>query len=78
LKWTIDIHNKVNKVTNKPQWTEKEVLAYYEKLGGRSRSPIWTKNDMDEVDSRSFVRGFLTGAAVLSVCAGVLYTVKKV
>ena len=78
LKWTIDIHNKVNKLTNKPQWTKEEVLLYYEKLGGRARSPIWTKTDMDEIDTRSFIRGFLTGTLVLSVCAGVVYTVKKI
>jgi hypothetical protein len=77
LKWTIDIHNKVNVVTNKPQWTEQEVMHYYEKLGQRTRSPIWTKQDMDEVDNRSFIRGFLSGALVLSVCSGVLYVVKK-
>ena len=77
LKWTIDIHNKVNVVTNKPQWTEQEVMKYYEKLGQRTRSPIWTKQDMDEVDNRSFIRGFLSGALVLSVCSGVLYVVKK-
>ena len=32
LKWTIDIHNKVNKLLNKPQWTEAEVIKYYEKI----------------------------------------------
>ena len=78
LKWTIDIHNKVNKLLNKSQWTEAEVIKYYEKLGGRNRSPIWTKHDLDEVDYRSFIRGFLTGGFVLSVCGGILYYVKKV
>jgi hypothetical protein len=78
LKWTIAIHNKVNALLNKPQWTEQEVLSYYEKLGARGRSPIWTKHDLDEVDNRSFIRGFLTGALVLSVCSGILYVVKKV
>jgi hypothetical protein len=73
LKWTIDIHNKVNVVTNKPQWTEQEVMKYYEKLGQRTRSPIWTKQDMDEVDNRSFIRGFLSGALVLSVCSSSMF-----
>ena len=77
LKWTIDIHNKVNKLTNKPQWTEQEVIQYYERLGQRARSPIWTKDDMNEIDSRSFVRGFLIGGITLSVCVGALYVVKK-
>jgi hypothetical protein len=78
LKWTIDIHNKVNKLTNKPQWTEAEVLRYYERLGERKRSPVWTKEDMDTIDYRSFTRGFLAGLITLSVCGGILYTVKKI
>jgi hypothetical protein len=77
LKWTIDIHNKVNALSNKKQWTQAEVMHYYEKLGERQRSPIWTKHDLDEVDSRSFVRGFITGAVLVAVCAGGLYIVKK-
>ena len=78
LKWTIDIHNKVNKLLNKSQWTEAEVIRYYERLGERKRSPVWTKEDMDQIDYRSFTRGFLTGLITLSVCGGILYTVKKI
>jgi hypothetical protein len=77
IKWTIQIHNKVNKMLGKPEWTLEEVLSYYEKVGARNRSPVWTKEDMKEVDYGSFVKGFLTGSVVLSVVGGVMYAVHK-
>ena len=77
IKWTIQIHNKVNKMLGKPEWTLEEVLSYYEKVGARNRSPVWTKEDMKEVDYSSFMKGFLTGSVVLSVVGGVMYAVNK-
>lgn len=73
IKWTVDIHNAVNKMLEKPEWTLEEVLAYYERVGNRNRSPVWTKEDMNEVDHRSFVKGFITGSAILSTLGGVFY-----
>jgi hypothetical protein len=78
IKWTIDIHNEVNKKTGKPEWTLEEVLSYYELLGRRNRSPIWTKEDMNEVDYRSFVKGFIVGGILLSTCGAVFYFINKV
>jgi hypothetical protein len=77
IKWTVQIHNKVNKMLGKPEWTLEEVLSYYEKVGARNRSPVWTKEDMKEVDYGSFVKGFLTGSVVLSMVGGVIYAVHK-
>jgi hypothetical protein len=77
IKWTIDIHNKVNKQNGKPEWTLDEVLSYYERLGQRNRSPVWTKDDMKEVDYRSFVKGFITGSIIIGVFGGVIYFVNK-
>ncbi len=77
IKWTVQIHNKVNKMLGKPEWTLEEVLSYYEKVGARNRSPVWTKEDMKEVDYGSFVKGFLTGSVVLSAVGGVMYAVHK-
>ena len=77
IKWTIQIHNKVNKMLGKPEWTLEEVLSYYEKVGARNRSPVWTNEDMKEVDYSSFVKGFLTGSVILSIVGGVIYTVHK-
>ena len=77
IKCTIQIHNKVNKMLGKPEWTLEEVLSYYEKVGARNRSPVWTKEDMKEVDYSSFLKGFLTGSVVLSVVGGVMYAINK-
>ena len=67
------IHNQVNEMLHKPVWTMEELLAYYERVGRRDRSPVWTKEDMNEVDYRSFVKGFLTSAVMMSVVGGVFY-----
>ena len=77
LECTIDNNNSVNKMLGKPEWTEQEVIIYYERLGRRNRSPVWTKEDMKEVDYRSFVKGFITGTAVLAGVGGVVYIVSK-
>jgi hypothetical protein len=77
IKWTIQNHNNVNKMLGKPEWTLEEVLSYYEKVGARNRSPVWTKEDMKEVDYASFVKGFLTGSVILSIVGGVIYVVNK-
>ncbi len=73
MKWTIQVHNDVNKMLGKPEWSMEEVIAYYERLGRRERSPVWTKEDMNEVDYRSFVRGFITSSILFSVIGGGLY-----
>ena len=62
----------------KPEWTLEEVLRYYEKVGERNRSPVWTKEDMKEVDYRSFIKGFITGSIILSAFGGVFYVVNKI
>jgi hypothetical protein len=69
---------QVNKKLGKTEWSLEEVLTYYEKVGDRNRSPVWTKEDMNEVDYRSFIKGFLTGSAILSVFGGVYYFMSKI
>lgn len=73
LKWTVEIHNEVNKMLGKPTWTIDEIIAYYNRLGQRDRSPIWTKDDMNEVDYRSFVRGFVTSMSLFGLIGGAYY-----
>jgi Erv1 / Alr family len=77
IKWTIMIHNHVNKMLGKVEWTLQEVLTYYEKVGARNRSPVWTKEDMNEVDYRSFIKGFLTGSVILCTVGGVAYMINR-
>ena len=58
--------------------TMEEVMAYYERIGNRNRSPVWTKEDMNEVDYRSFIKGFITGSAILSTMGGVFYFLNRI
>jgi hypothetical protein len=62
----------------KTEWSLEEVITYYEKVGARNRSPVWTKEDMNEVDYRSFIKGFITGSVILSVFGGVFYMLQRV
>ena len=78
IKWTIQIHNAVNQKLGKLEWSLEEVLSYYEKLGARNRSPVWTKDDMNEVEYRSFIKGFLAASAILSAMAGVYYVIRRI
>ncbi len=63
FKWTVTLHNTVNKSLNKPTWTEQELLAYIDRLGKAERSPIITQADFSEKDARSLAIGFAIGAA---------------
>lgn len=65
FKWTLDLHNAVNKSLNKPTWTEAEIIAYLERLGKLERSPIVTEVDLSEKDARSMVFGIGIGAAAI-------------
>ncbi len=78
LKWTIMIHNKVNKMLKKPEWTEEEILRYYERLGRRDRSPVWTTDDIKEIDFSSFIRGFLTGSVILGGVGTAIYFINRI
>jgi hypothetical protein len=76
FRWTVKVHNKVNKMLNKPEKTEAEVLAYYASLGERGRSPIWNMDDMSEVNTRSFLRGIATAIGITAVAGTVIYFVR--
>lgn len=78
IKWTVAIHNKVNLSLGKKEWSLEEVLAYYERIGRRGRSPVWTQEDLNEVDYRSFVKGFITGVILLSMIGGTMYAVYQI
>jgi hypothetical protein len=77
IKWTVMIHNRVNRSLGKKEWTLEEVLTHYERLGRRNRSPLWTKEDLQEVDYRSFIKGFITSTVMVSVIGGTLYTLYR-
>ena len=64
FKWTIDMHNLVNKDLGKPQYTEIDAIAFYHKLGEMGRSPVWTPED---IQSYYFAKATKYGAAALGI-----------
>jgi hypothetical protein len=66
FKWTVDMHNLVNKDLGKPQYTELDAIAFYHKLGEMGRSPVWTPED---IQSYYFAKVAKYGAAALGAAA---------
>lgn len=71
FRWTVDVHNTVNKMLEKPIVKEAEALQFYKRIGARERSPFITQDDLDEIDLRSMIKGGMIGAGVV-VAAGAL------
>jgi hypothetical protein len=78
FKWTVMLHNEVNKSLKKPTMTEEEVLFYYKRLGKRQRSPVWTPQDMKDIDTASFVKGLMWGVVGCSIAAGAVWLSQKI
>lgn len=77
FKWTVDLHNSVNKQLGKPRFTESESIAFYSRLGALGRSPVITTEDFAEADMRAILRGFGLGVAVTAVCGATVWWVSK-
>jgi hypothetical protein len=75
FRWTILLHNEVNKTLNKPPFTETQALQYYHRLGARGRSPVYTPDDFLEADFKSILQGIGIGVALCTVAGGVLWMV---
>jgi len=74
FKWTVMLHNEVNKSLNKPTMTELEVLYYIKRLGARGVSPIINSEMLDEIDFRSMIKGgFIGGGLVFTVGVAIYY-----
>lgn len=73
FRWTIDLHNEVNKMLGKREYSETEVIQYYSRLGARGRSPVITAQDFMEADQQAMFKGVLAGVAVTAVLGGVLW-----
>lgn len=72
FKWTHLLHNEVNKMLGKRDFTEEEALQYLRRLGDRGRSPVWTPDDFAEGDWKSRIQGLVSGIVVGSALVGVL------
>jgi hypothetical protein len=73
FRWTIILHNEVNKSLNKPPFTEAQALQYYSRLGARGRSPVWTPEDFLESDWKARLQGIGIGLAVAGLGAGIVW-----
>lgn len=75
FRWTVNLHNIVNKSLGKPQVSEHESIAFYTKLGERNRSPLWTSDDFKEMDTRSFIKGTVYGGGSIAFLALIIWAV---
>jgi len=77
FKWTVVLHNEVNKSLNKPILTELEAIQYIKRIGARNTSPVILTHDFEEIDMRSMIKGGFIGAGLLFVCGLGIYYFSK-
>jgi len=77
FRWTVKMHNMVNKQLGKAEITETEALAFMGRLGARGRSPIWKKEDMAEIDTSSFMKGAVVTGASCAAAIAVLWYLQR-
>jgi hypothetical protein len=73
FKWTVLLHNEVNKSLGKPEFTQAQSIAFYSRLGQRGRSPVITHEDFLEADWKARAQGFATGLLVASTAYGIYW-----
>ena len=77
FRWTILLHNEVNKSLNKDTFVEAQVLKYYSRLGERGRSPVWTPDDFDASDWKARLNGAAAGCVVTLLAGTAVYYISK-
>jgi hypothetical protein len=73
FRWTVELHNAVNKSLGKLPYTETEALMFYRRIGARGKSPVINQEHLDEVDIRSMIKGGFLGAGLVFVAGGLLW-----
>jgi hypothetical protein len=73
FRWTVNLHNEVNKSLGKATLTELEVIYYYKRIGARDKSPVINQDTLDEVDIRSMLRGGFVGAGLTFLTGSLLW-----
>ena len=77
FRWTVKIHNLVNKDLGKPEYSEIEAIQFYHGLGDLGRSPVWTPQDVDSVEYKKLLiacGGLMAGGILLG---GLYYAYNK-
>jgi hypothetical protein len=77
FRWTILLHNQVNKSLGKPEYTETQALLYYKRLGARGRSPVYNHEDFLEADFKATLQGIGIGLAIAAVAGGALWMINN-
>lgn len=77
FKYTVMLHNDVNKRLGKPQMTEVEALLYIKRLGQRNESPILTREMFEEIDMRSMIKGGFIGVGITLLIGTGIYFFSK-
>jgi len=68
FRWTVNLHNTVNKDLGKPEVTELEAISFYHSLGDLGRSPVWTPEDIQSIHFKEALKlagVVLVGGAVM-------------
>jgi hypothetical protein len=77
FRWTVKIHNLVNKDLGKKEVTELEAIGFYHSLGDLGRSPVWTPEDIDAIQFKDALRNTGIVLAVAAVAGGLYYIFSK-
>jgi len=77
FRWTVNVHNAVNKALDKPPVSEKESIMFYSRIGTRGTSPVINQADLDETDMRSMVKGGIIGGGVVFFAGALLWWTTK-
>ena len=77
FKWTVALHNNVNKTLGKPQFTELESIDFYRRLGASGRSPVLKPDDFAEADLRALIKGIAFGVAGSATVLSALWFFQK-
>jgi hypothetical protein len=77
FKWTVVLHNEVNKILGKKEYTEAQAIDFYSRLGKRGRSPVFTPDDFAEADWKARVQGLSLGLGISAVAFTLWYMFEK-
>jgi hypothetical protein len=73
FKYTVMLHNEVNKSLGKPTMLESEVVYFYRRIGARGKNVVVNLDTIDEVDLRSMIKGGLLGAGTVLVAGSLIW-----
>ena len=73
FRWTVHIHNLVNKDLGKPEYLDSDAISFYHRLGDLGRSPIWTPEDIQAIYFASIVKYGAIGLLGAATVGGIAY-----